>query len=183
MKKIFTILALGMISVMSWAEVSISVNPNVIDFGTVNLNKNGEAEGETTATLTWSGLIAYCSVFVDTIGVMPDNCEFYATAAGGYDYWYGGDMYNPASNPTVYVGYYAIAPGDYSIKYSFYSYTDDRWEVKSQGAELTVKVKVQAVGTDVESAESKVESRKIMRNGQMIILRNGEEYSADGKRL
>ena len=182
MKKIFSILTLGMVSVMCWAEVSISVNPNVIDLGTVNLNKNGEAEGEATATLSWSGLIEYCSVFVDTIGVMPEDCEFYATALGGADYWYGGDMWTAATDPTVYVGYYAIAPGEYSIKYSFYSFTDDNWTVKSQGAELIVKVKVQALGTDVESIQpSAVSVQKIKRDGKIYILRGEKMYDLTGK--
>ena len=60
MKKIFTILALAMISVMSWATVSITVTPNVIDFGTVYLDENGEADSDwKQAILTWSGLIPY----------------------------------------------------------------------------------------------------------------------------
>lgn len=183
MKKILTVLALGMIGAMSWAAVNITVNPNVIDFGTVKLNADGEAEAETTATLTWSGLIDYCSVFVDTVGVMPDLCEFYATSAGGYDYWYGGDMYNPADDPTVYVGFYAIEAGEYSIKYSFYSFVDEDWMIKSQGAELTVKVKVVNQTTGLEDVASKVESKKILRDGQILIIRNGETYSITGVRV
>ncbi len=37
-------------------------------------------------------------------------------------------------------------------------------------------------GTGIENQEIRIESRKIMRNGQLIILRNGEEYSVTGAR-
>ena len=183
MRKVLLFVALWF-SALSFATVNITVNPNVIDFGTVNLNADGEATGDSTVTLSWSGLIEYCSVFVDTIyvsGANYDNCEFYATAFGGADYWYGGDQWNVATDPTVYVGYYAIYPGDYTIKYSFYSFTDDNWTIKSQGAELTLKVKVQAIGTDVESVEANGKAHKVVRDGQIYIIRGEKMYDLSGK--
>ena len=184
MKKIFTILALAMISVVSWATVNITVTPNVIDFGTIELNADGEAEANATATLSWSGLAEYSSVFVDTIGVYStDDYEFWAVKSDGDDYWYAGDMWTLADDPTVYVGVYAITPGEYSVKYSFYSWVDDYWTVKSQGAELTLKVKVVAKSTtgigSIQTTE--VSAQKIIRDGQIYILRGEKMYDLTGK--
>ena len=181
MKKILLFAAL-LVSAMSWAEVQITITPNVIDFGTIELNDQGEAEVDSVAKLTWSGIAAYGSVYVDTLGVYAtDDYEFWAVKSDGDDFWYCGDMYNPADDPTVYVGIYAIAPGEYSIKYSFYSFIDDDWTVKSQGAELTLKAKVvKKSATGLDGVASKIERRKIMRDGQMLIIRNGETYSATG---
>lgn len=188
--KFFTILALAMISAMSWAEVQITVTPNVIDFGTIELNADGEAEAEATATLTWSGITAYCSVFMDTIGApsVGADYEFWATKSDGSDYWYTGDMYNQPDDPTVYVGVYAIAAGEYEIKYNFYSFaTEDDWYneyPKGGNAVLTLKAKVVAKGTtDVEEVEAGVKAQKVLRNGQILILRNGETYSITGARV
>lgn len=191
MKKIFTVLVLAMASMMSWAAVNITVTPNEIDFGTLYLDENGEAEANATATLTWSGITDYCSVFMDTIGAPAANAdyEFWATKSDGSDYWYTGDMYNPADNPTVYVGVYAIAPGEYSIKYNFYSFaTEDDWyneSPKGGNAELVLKAKVvKKSTTGVENVQSdKVQCTKEIRNGQMYILRNGEKYSAAGTKV
>jgi hypothetical protein len=186
MRKIFTFVALALFSVMSWATVNITVNPNVIDFGTVNLNANGEAESDwASATLTWSGLQPYCSVFVDTLNAPdPGACEFSISSTEGGDFWYGGDEWNEPADPTVWVMFYAIAPGEYSVRYSFYSYEDEDWEVKSQGTELLVKVKVQALGTDVENVQGdKVQCTKALRNGRVLIRRNGETYFITGERV
>ena len=123
MKKFFTILALAMVSVMGWAAVSISVNPNVIDFGTVNLDENGEADSNwSKAVLSWSGLIPYCSVFVDTLEAPAATAgvEFRITSDDGVDYdsdyWYGGDAYNPPTSPNVWVKFYAIEAGQSVMK-------------------------------------------------------------------
>ena len=188
MKKIFTILALVMASVMSWATVSISINPSVIDFGTLTLSEDGDAEASTTATLTWSGLQPYCSVFVDTIGkpAADADYEFWVKTTYGYDYWYGGDMYTDADEPTVNVGFYALAAGEYEIKYSFYSYEDDYWEVKSEGVELVVRAKVVAPGeeegaTGLSNTAAQTKAFKKVIDGQMYIIRGEKMYDMTGK--
>ena len=109
MKKFFTILALAMASVWSLAKVNISVAPNVIDFGTVNLDANGEYTSDwEQAILSWSGLIPYCSVYVDTVDAPAATAgvEFYISSDDDSDYWYGGDEWNPATNPNVWVAFY-----------------------------------------------------------------------------
>lgn len=196
MKKIvITLLALVICNVMGWAEVSISINPTVIDFGTVELDANGEAEPDDwkTAELTWSGLIDYCSVFVDTIDApaIDADYEFYIESTEGNDFWYGGigQYSEPADDPTVYVKFYAVAAGEYSITYRFYSYeSDDDWYYntnKKGNAELTVKVKVvDPKTTGIETIQNaEIRCRKILQNGQVKILRNGETYSITGERI
>ena len=196
MKKIFTILALAMISVMSWATVSITVTPNVIDFGTVYLDENGEADSDwKQAILTWSGLIPYCSVFVDTIDAPDVNAgvEFRITSDDGTedydsDYWYGGDEWNPATNPNVWVKFYAIEPGDYSVIYRFFSYeNEDDWYYetnKAGNADLLVKVKVLPhQDTGVENAKAAVKAQKVICDGQVLIIRNGEKYDVTGAKV
>ena len=188
MKKIYTLFVLVLFSAASFAEVKITITPSEIDFGTIEL-KDGEAEANGTATLTWAGITEYCSVFVDTIGkpAADADYEFWAVTNSGYDSWYCGDMYNLADDPTVHVGVYAIAAGEYSIKYVFYSYaTEDDWYYdtnRAGNAELTVKVKVVEPGSTqgIERIQSsEIRSQKFIRNGQVLIRRNGEVYSVLG---
>ena len=192
MKKIFTILALAMISVWSWAKVNISVAPNVIDFGTVNLDANGEYTSDwEQAILSWSGLIPYCSVYVDTVDAPAATAgvEFYISSDDDSDYWYGGDEWNPATNPNVWVAFYAIEAGEYSVKYHFYSYeNNDDWYAetnKAYGDELLVKVKVLEHGQTVGFENTTVETKayKVVRDGKVLIIRNGEAYSLTGAKV
>ena len=62
MKKFFTILALAMVSVMSWAAVNITVSPNNVDFGTVSIKGKTHVEDSVTINVTYSGLQPYCGV-------------------------------------------------------------------------------------------------------------------------
>lgn len=192
MKKFFTILALAMVSVWSWAKVNISVAPNVIDYGTVNLDANGEADSDwSKAVLSWSGLIPYCSVFVDTLEAPAATAgvEFRITSDDGVDYdsdyWYGGDAYNPPTSPNVWVKFYAIEPGEYAVKYGFYSFEDEDWTIKSAYAELLVKVTVLEHGQTVgfENTEVETKAYKVVRDGKVLIIRNGEVYSLTGAKV
>jgi len=195
MKKIYMIVALAMISAMSWATPSITVSPNVIDFGTVYLDGNGEADSDwQKAVLSWSGLIEYCSVFVDTLEApgVDAGVEFRITSDDGVDYdsdyWYGGDAWNEPTSPNVWVKFYAIEAGEYSVKYGFYSFEDEDWEIKSDYTEFLVKVKVidpndPGTPTGVVNMRTKVEAQKVLRNGQVLIIRNGETYSVIGAKV
>lgn len=185
MRKIFTFVALALFSVMSWATVNITVNPNMIDFGTINLNANGEAESDwASATLTWSGLQPYCGVFVDTLNAPdPGACEFSISSTEGGDFWYGGDEWNEPTGPTVWVKFYAIEPGNYEVTYSFYSFEDEDWTIKSQGVTLTVRAAVRALGTGIDEAEAEMKAEKMVRNGQVLIMRNGTLYDMNGRQV
>jgi len=177
-------MALGMFSAMSFATVNITVTPNVIDFGTVVLDQNGEAQPEDfmTATLSWTGMQDYCGVWVDTISAPNSSLiEFSVVSDSGSDYWYAGDPWTDPET-TVYVSFYAVAAGDYTAQYSFYSYEDEDWEVKSAGTPFTVKVKVVNATTALDETATPVEVRKELRNGRLVILRNGTAYSVEGVR-
>ena len=180
MKKIgFVLIALVMCNVMSWGTVSITVSPKEIDFGTVQL-ENGEAEPDdyATATLNYTLATYVYNVFIDTVGTINPNCEFYAISDRGYDFWYDSGYGSPET--TVWVSFYATAAGDYSIKYRFYTYEED-WVTKVTGDELTVKVKVVDQATGIEETKAKVESRKELRDGRMVIICNGNIYDLNGR--
>ena len=51
--------------------------------------------------------------------------------------------------------------------------------------EITVYDNGEAVGTGIESQESIVESQKskVLRNGQLLIIRDGKTYNAQGAQL
>ena len=185
MRIFYTFVALALFSVMSWATVNITVNPNVIDFGTVNLNANGEAESDwLSTTLSWSGLQPYCGVFVDTLNAPdPGACEFSISSTEGGDFWYGGDEWNEPTGPTVWVKFYAIEPGNYEVTYSFYSFEDEDWTIKSQGVTLTVRAAVRALGTGIDEAEAEMKAEKMVRNGQVLIMRNGALYDLTGSKV
>lgn len=186
MRIFFTFVALALFSVMSWATVNISVSPNVIDFGTVNLDENGEYESDwLSTTLSWSGLQPYCSVYVDTLNAPEanDGYEFYISSDDGRDYWYGGDEWNEPTGPTVWVKFYAIEPGNYEVTYSFYSFEDEDWTIKSQGVTLTVRAAVRALGTGIDEAEAEMKAEKMVRNGQVLIMRNGTLYDMNGRQV
>ena len=181
MKKIFTIVALALISAMCWAQVSITVSPNVIDFGTVELDENGEAEPEDYALAELDYTLAQYvyNVYLDTLTAESEFCEFEVLADSGYDFWYD-DGYGHKET-TVWVAFYAVAAGEYEMKYRFWTYAAD-WETKVNGDELTVKVKVVDKATGVESIQhSDVSIQKIIRNGQLMIIRGDKMYDLTGK--
>ena len=182
MKKIFTLFVVALFSSALFADVSISVSPNVIDFGTVELN-NGEAQPADfeVATLTYELAEYVYGVWVDTISAINPDCEFSIVSDSGWDYWYGGDGYSVPAETTVWASFYAIAAGDYSITYRFYTFEAD-WSTKVCSNDFTLKVKVVEKATGLENAtDNKVQSSKELRNGKLIIRRNGESYSIDGK--
>ena len=185
MKKIFTILALAMISVMCWAQVSITVSPSVIDFGTVELNEKGEAEPEDYlyAELDYTLAENVWQVFLDTLTTAPEFCEFEVLADSGSDFWYDGSSYYGDKETTVWVSFYAVAAGDYEMKYRFYTGVDEDWTTNVYSNELIVKVKVVEAGTTgVESIQpSDLSIKKVVRNGQMYIIRGEKMYDMTGK--
>ena len=76
--------------------------------------------------------------------------------------------------------------GSYSTKLHFYSYEVGSKEELAIDEYVTIRVNVSSVSTDVEEIgdESRGnEVRKILRDGRLIIVRNGIVYSARGERL
>ena len=183
MKKIFTILALTMISVGLWAT-SITVTQNVIDFGTLYLDEDGEAQcadwaqAELDYTL---GEYVY-QVWLDTITDTKDlSCEVQVVSDDGYDFWYTNGY---QTLTTVWVWFYAIEPGDYEVKYQFWAW--ETWEEESKylGPEFIVKAKVvdpNNPGTGVENVKAANKAYKKVINGQMMIIRGDKMYDLTGK--
>lgn len=74
--------------------------------------------------------------------------------------------------------------GNYSTKLHFYSYEVGSKEELAIDEYVTIRVNVSSVSTDVENIDDEAnstEARKILRNGQLLILRNGVTYSATGE--
>ena len=95
--------------------------------------------------------------------------------AAGYDY----------VDEEVYVSVDNLwSVGNYSTKLHFYSYKVGSKEELAIDEYVTIRVNVSSVSTDVENIDDEAnstEARKILRNGQLLILRNGVTYSATGE--
>ena len=74
--------------------------------------------------------------------------------------------------------------GNYTTKLHFYSYKKDSKEDLAIDEYVTITTKVKGVSTDVENEVlSGDELKKVLRNGQLQIIRNGVVYSVVGCRL
>ena len=74
--------------------------------------------------------------------------------------------------------------GTYTTRLHFYSYKKDSKEELAIDEYVTITTKVKGVSTDVENEVlSGDELKKVLRNGQLQIIRNGVVYSVVGCRL
>ena len=129
MKKFFLLLTLAMISVTSWAAVNITVTPDNVDFGTVSIKGLTEVEDSVAVTVGWSGLQEYCGIWTETTNEPAEDCAFWTSP----DYLYATDPWHSVSNPYEFmVHYYATKAGTYSAKIHFYTYSDEKWEVREE---------------------------------------------------
>ena len=129
MKKIYLIVALAMISAVSWATVSITVSPNNVDFGTVSIKGLTEVKDSVAVTVGWSDMQEYCGIWTETTDEPAENCIFWASP----DYLYAADPYHAISNPYEFmVHYYATQAGTYSAKIHFFTYSDANWDVREE---------------------------------------------------
>ena len=129
MKKFFLLLTLAMISVMSWAAVSITVTPDNVDFGTVSIKGLTEVEDSVAVTVGWSGLQENCGIWTETTNEPAEDCAFWTSP----DYLYATDPWHSVSNPYEFmVHYYATKAGTYSAKIHFYTYSDENWKVREE---------------------------------------------------
>lgn len=166
MKKFFTILALAMISVMSWA-VSITVNPTSVDFGTVSIKGLTEVEDSVAVTVGWSGLQEYCGIWTETTNEPAEDCAFWASP----DYLYATDPWHSVSNPYEFmVHYYATKAGTYSAKIHFFTYSDENWEVRE---EKVINVSIVVSGDAVlptTSTYQRLNSTSDLQSGDTIVF-------------
>lgn len=79
------------------------------------------------------------------------------------------------------------SPGSYTTKLQFYSYKKDSKEELAINEYVTIRVNVSSTSTAVEDVLDDecgvVETKKLLHNGQLLIIRNGVHYSATGSRL
>lgn len=166
MKKFFTILALAMVSVMSWA-VSITVNPTTVDFGTVSIKGLTEVEDSVAVTVGWSGLQEYCGIWTETTNEPAEDCAFWASP----DYLYATDPWHSVSNPYEFmVHYYATKAGTYSAKIHFFTYSDENWEVRE---EKVINVSIVVSGDAVlptTSTYERLNSTGDLQSGDTIVF-------------
>lgn len=156
MKKFFTILALAMISVTSWAAVNITVTPDNVDFGTVSIKGKTSVEGSATINVTYSGLQPYCSVYFEDDEMPESGAIFSLEGTNTAGVIYGGDQYNPAEGQGLQLHYYADKAGTYTGRIRFYSYTDAEWTIKSDYVYLNIKL---VVSGDAEIATTSTYQR------------------------
>lgn len=144
MKKIFLFLAACAMSTITYATVSITVNPNHVDFGEVSIKGKTSVEGSVALDVTYSGLQPYCGVvFEDVESEMPAEGAAFWIEGTNTDGWiYGGDQYNPAEGQGLTLHYMADQAGTYTGKIRFYSYEDADWEIESTSVYLTMSLTV-----------------------------------------
>ncbi|MBQ7258832.1 MAG: Ig domain-containing protein [Paludibacteraceae bacterium] len=142
MKKIFSLLTLAMISVMSWAAVSITVTPNNVDFGTVSIKGKTNVEDSVTINVTYSGLQQYCGVVFEDDQMPEEDAAFWISGTNTDGWIYGGDEYTDPEGEGLTLHYYAEKAGTYTGKIRFYSFTDPDWSVRSDSVYLTMKLEV-----------------------------------------
>ena len=77
-----------------------------------------------------------------------------------------------------------FSTGNYTTQLHFYSYEKDSKEQLSIDEYVTIRVNV-SLPTDVENVEDdmRCDVTKLLRNGQLVIRRNGVEYNTCGMRL
>lgn len=171
MKKIFTLLTLAMISVMSWAAVSISVTPSHVDFGTVSLKGHEDTgvEGSVTINVNYSGLQQYCGVVFEDVEMPEENAAFWISGTNTAGWIYGGDEWTDPEGPELTLNFYATDPGAYTGKIRFYSYTDANWEVESESVYLTMQVTVTSDEIIIPTIEMvRINSTGELKNGDVI---------------
>lgn len=156
MKKFFLLLTLAMISVTSWAAVSITVTPDNVDFGTVSIKGKTSVEGSATINVTYSGLQQYSGVVFED-DQMPENDAMFWISGTNVDGWiYGGDAYTPAEGQGLQLHYYADKAGTYTGRIRFYSYSDAEGTIKSDYVYLNIKL---VVSGDAEIATTSTYQR------------------------
>lgn len=171
MKKFFTILALAMISVTSWAAVSITVTPDNVDFGTVSIKGKTSVEGSATINVTYSGLQQYSGVVFED-DQMPENDAMFWISGTNVDGWiYGGDAYTPAEGQGLQLHYYADKAGTYTGRIRFYSYSDAEGTIKSDYVYLNIKL---VVSGDAEIATTstyqRLNSTSELKSGDTVVF-------------
>lgn len=178
MKKFFLLLTLAMISVTSWAAVSITVTPDNVDFGTVSIKGLTEVEDSVAVTVGWSGLQENCGIWTETTNEPAEDCAFWTSP----DYLYATDPWHSVSNPYEFmVHYYATKAGTYSAKIHFYTYSDENWKVRE---EKVINVSI-VVSGDAQVATTtpyeRIQTTSGLSVGDTVIFVNEDAGAVSGE--
>ena len=184
MKKILPLFALILLSTMTFAQVTITVSPTNVEFGLVSINGKEYVEGSVPVTVTYSGLQPYCGVYVDEEDMPEDGAIFALEGTKTSNYIYGGDEFTEAEGADLTLSYLAESAGVFTGKLRFYSYTDEYWTVESESVYLTISLEVTEEelpsGQELISTDTQAQPRKILRNGELLIIRNADTYTITG---
>lgn len=181
MKKIYMIVALAMISAMSWATVSITVTPNNVDFGTVSIKGLTEVEGSITFDVTYSGLQPNCGVYFDDVEMPEEDAAFWISGTNNPGYIYGGDQYTAPEGQGLTLNYYATAAGTYTGKIKFYSYEDAGWTIESSPVYMNISL---VVTNDADVAQTipfeRIETTSGLSVGDTVLFVNEAAGAVSG---
>ncbi|MCR5050900.1 MAG: hypothetical protein K6A36_07440 [Paludibacteraceae bacterium] len=178
MKKIYTLLMLTLFSMIALATPSFTVSTDSIDFGTIYLDNSGWVDTTEHFTVTWSDLLEYGGVSIELLDTV-DNGHYYFELSTVY--LYGGDEYTNPAEPDVWLSFLGDAPGTYTCNIRVSTYTDyvDYNEIEQI---IPVSVRVEALSTSIEKIEKdRTQCTKVLRNGQLYLVRNGAMYSVQGQ--
>ncbi len=170
MKKIFLFAALALLSVTGRTEVSITVTPDNVDFGTVNMYEyqNEGVEDSITINVSYSGLQPYCGVVFEDDQMPEEHAAFWISGTNVNEWIYGGDAYTPAEGQGLQLHYYAEQAGTYTGRIRFYSYTDADWEIESESVYLTIKLVV----INQEPVAEQYELASSIAEGDIVVFAN-----------
>ena len=185
MKKIILFIALIAFSAMGFAA---SITATDVHFDAVSIEGKDNVEGEIGLPISWADLPLWSQVRVEVVNAPADHCLF---TVDGYDntYIWTGSGYDSDPFITSYdciVGYLADAAGDYSCKIHIYvcdpDNTNDCVIVVEKTINVTLSV-TNGVVTKTEEVNALTTTQKALRDGRLVIIRNGLIYTAEGQHL
>ena len=170
MKKIFSLLTLTIISVMSWAA-SINTTPSTIDFGTVSIKGQSlPMYGSQTITVTWSGLTTEGTSMWAEIseGLLDDKTNPNGFYVADPDYVYLGYGDKMVTSCEFQIGYGVKAAGTYTGKLHLYAY-DTSWEEVHKYVNITITVTNDAI-TPKTTPFARINSTSELKDGDVIVF-------------
>lgn len=178
MKKIFTLFVALFSLMAARAEMTIFIDGELVSGDTTIVvtefdDEMGEPEMEWTGILTGYKSALYVDV-QRTAGVKDELCVGDCKSGNGeatqtftFDL-----VVSPKPTISIYAHYYPVAPGRETIVYTF------RGDCTRT---ITVHYDYMVSGVSAQKAHS--QSTKVVRNGQIVILRDGVEYNLLGAKL
>jgi len=172
MKKLFTFLFAALMSAGMWAE------PVTVVFAANNKTV------EKTVTLPHTFKCDLINEDGELDGIIAD---LYALTQGGYcDYYYDGPV--ATGNPAVTAGadddanhFITISEafeGTATVSGKYNKYIDLDEEIFNYS--LTISIKGSATGIENTNLKSEIKNHKLIKDGQLLIEKNGKFYNAQG---